>query len=915
MAEKKLFLLDAFALIYRAYFAFSKNPRVSSQGLNTSAVFGFTNTLLDVLKNQNPTHLAVVFDTPEPTERHIEFTEYKANREAMPEDIAVAIPYVFKLLEAMNIPAIGKPGFEADDVVGTLARMAEERGFTTYMMTPDKDYAQLVTEKTFMYKPARTGNAAEVWGIEEVKEKFEVTDTSQVIDYLGMMGDKVDNIPGIPGVGDKRAKELIKAYGSMEGLYENTHELKGKLKENVENNKEQAFLSKKLATIIIDVPVEFNEKELEVCEPNEEAVKALFEELEFKNMLKRVLPNVLQEGEQASLFGDGDAVLDSPGFKTIESTEHDYLLVDSPALEKQVLEEWKKADAFCFDTETTALNVFEAEILGLALCFQKGKAYYWSMDESNAKSVLEQFQPFFEDAGKVKIAHNLKYDMAILANYGVKVEHQLFDTMLAHYIINPDGKHGMDALSETYLNYQPVSIETLIGKKGKSQMSMKQVPLEKVAPYAAEDADITFQLYEVFKKELETTESLPLFNDIEVPLVQVLHDMEHEGINLDEEALKQLSESLNNDLIALVESIYKHAGHEFSINSPKQLGVVLFEELQISDKPKKTKTGQYATGEDVLTKLEEAHPIVREILEYRQMTKLKSTYVDALPTLVNPETHHIHTSYNQAVAATGRLSSNNPNLQNIPIRSERGREVRKAFIPRSEDFVLMAADYSQVELRIIAALAKDENMIADFVAKKDIHTATAARVFGVSTEEVDRDLRSRAKAVNFGIIYGQSAFGLSQQLGIKRGEAKEIIDNYFEKYASIKSYMDTQVELARERGYVETIMGRKRHLADINSRNATVRGFAERNAINAPIQGSAADVIKVAMIKIHEWMKTQDLKSKMLLQVHDELVFDVHKDELEIIKPKIVDLMEHAVEFEVPLEVETGIGKNWLEAH
>ena len=918
MSDKKLYLLDAYALIYRSYFAFSRNPRINSKGFNTSAVFGFTNTLLDILDNQHPTHIAVVFDTAEPTERHEDFADYKANREAMPEDISASIPIIMELLQGFQIPTLGIPGYEADDVIGTLAKKGAEHGYEVFMMTPDKDYAQLVTERVKMYKPGRSGKPAEVWGPKEVKEKFGVERTEQVIDILGMMGDKVDNIPGIPGVGEKRAMELVQKYGSVEGLYENLDELKGKLRENVENNREQAFMSKKLATIITDVPVEWDEEDLMRSEPKTDVLKEIFDRLEFRGIAKRVLGGT-PVGTQSSLFGEepGEdrSEGDDGGMHTIEKTEHHYRLVDSETARHTLLEEWKAAKAFCFDTETTGLDVQQAHILGLALSFQKGQAWYWPMNKGNAEEILSELKPFFMDADKVKIAHNLKYDMAILGRYGVDVKHRLFDTMLAHYIISPETKHNMDVLSEHYLNYRPVSIETLIGKKGKNQKSMEDVPLEEVVEYAGEDADITFQLYEIFRDKLKEVQGVELFETIETPLVEVLYDMESEGIRLDVDALKTLSAELEKDAERLQASIFEHAGEEFTINSPKQLGVILFEKLAIHDKPKKTKTGQYSTGEDVLVKLKDRHPIVQDILDYRQTVKLKSTYVDALPALINPDTGHIHTSYNQAVASTGRLSSNNPNLQNIPIRTERGRAVRKAFVPRNEEYVLLAADYSQVELRIIAALAEDQNMIDDFRARKDIHAATAARVFGVAEADVDRDLRSKAKAVNFGIIYGQSAFGLAQQLNIKRGEAQEIIDNYFEKYAAIRGYIDRQIQLAKDQGYVETIMGRRRYLADINSRNATVRGFAERNAINAPIQGSAADVIKKAMISVHAWMKKANLRSKMLLQVHDELVFDAHKDELEAITPEIVKRMEHAVELIVPLEVETGTGNNWLEAH
>ncbi len=924
---KKLFLVDAFAIIYRAYFAFSKNPRVNSKGLNTSAAFGFTTAILDVIRKEKPTHFAVVFDTAEPTERHVDFTEYKANREAMPEDISNNLPFIFKILEALNIPAIGLPGYEADDVVGTLAKMGKKHGFVTYMMTPDKDYCQLVEEGIYMYRPARLGNAVEILGVKEVCEKFDIERTEQVIDILGLMGDAVDNIPGVPGVGEKTAQKLIKEFGSMEGLYENLDKLKGKLQENVTNNRDKAFMSKKLATIILDCPIEFDEEQLVLKEANPEKLKAIFGELEFKTLAQRILgeaPTTVastSSSPQVDLFSSANENVEefepATPLLTVNNVDHDYRLAQSDSEIKQLLAELEKSTAFCFDSETTGLDVRESQIVGLAFSCAQNTGWYVPLlgTEAEKKSILEKFQPILQHPDKIKIAHNIKYDLAILNNYGIKVKNKLFDTMLAHYLINADMKHGMDFLAETYLNYTPVAIEELIGKKGKNQLSMQDIDLEKVKEYAAEDADITYQLYLIFKDLLAEYEATKLFETLEMPLVDVLLDMEAEGINLDVEALKTFSKDMEAQLVQLETDIHAAAGTKFSINSPKQLGDVLFEYLKIMEKPTKTKTGQYATGEEVLVKLANVHPIVNLILDYRQLQKLKSTYVDALPTMVAQSTGRVHTSYNQAVAATGRLSSNNPNLQNIPIRSERGREVRKAFISRGSDYVILSADYSQVELRIIAALSEEKNMIKAFSDGLDIHTATAAKVFGVDLDKVDRDMRSKAKAVNFGIIYGQSAFGLSEQLGIKRGEAKEIIDSYFTQYPRIKAYMDENVNIAREKGYVETLMGRRRYLADINSRNAVVRGFAERNAINAPIQGSAADVIKKAMIDLHTELGKHNFKSKMLLQVHDELVFDAHKDELEIITPIIVDKMQNAVKLSVPLVVETGTGINWLEAH
>ncbi len=922
---KKLFLLDAFALIYRSYFAFSKNPRVNSKGFNTSAAYGFTTTLIDLIKKENPTHLAVVFDTPEPTQRHIEYTEYKAQREAMPEDIASNIPIIQSIVEAMNIPMYGIPGYEADDIIGTLAKKAAKSGFEAYMMTPDKDYAQLVEDHVYMYRPGRGGKGPEVLGIPEVCEKFGIENPLQVIDILGLMGDAVDNIPGVPGVGEKTAQKLISQYGSIEGLYENTHELKGKMKEKVEANHEQALLSKRLATIILDVPVELNEEELEINEPNKEALKELFSELEFRTLAQRYLGEKIEVATASSassgpdLFSvAGEDVEEAPTeFKTIATENANYQLVDSDAKWEKLLKELHAAPAFCFDTETTGLDVFSDKILGLAISTQPKTGWYIPLlgSEDEKVETLAKLKEVMLHPDKVKVAHNIKYDLAILKRYGVEVKHHRFDTMLAHYLINADMRHGMDVLAETYLKYQPVGIEELIGKKGKNQLSMDQVDIEKVKDYAAEDADITFQLYQLFDKELREIKGYELFEQLEMPLVEVLMDMEAEGINLDVQALKDYSKQLLEQLQELEGKIYEEAGAQFTISSPKQLGEILFDQLKIVEKPKKTKTGQYATGEEVLAKLRDSHPIVDHVLTFRELLKLRSTYVEALPKLIHPNTNHIHTSYNQAVASTGRLSSNNPNLQNIPIRRANGREVRKAFIPRNNDYVLFSADYSQVELRIIAALAEEKNMIQAFQEGLDIHTATAAKVFGVSVEEVDREMRSKAKAVNFGIVYGQSAFGLSQQLGIKRGEAKEIIDNYFAQYPGIKTYMENTINTAREKGYVETLMGRRKVLADINSRNATVRGFAERNAINAPIQGSAADIIKKAMIDVHAALKESSLQSKMLLQVHDELVFDALKTEVEDLKTLVTDKMQHAVTIAVPLLVETGMGANWLEAH
>ena len=927
--EKKLFLLDAFALIYRAYFGFGKNHRYNSKGLNTSAMLGFTNTLIEVLQKQKPTHIAVVFDAPGgATNREEEFSDYKAGREAMPEDIRTAIPYIKQIIDAFNIPIMLMEGYEADDIIGTVAKAAEKEGFQTYMMTPDKDFGQLVSENIFMYKPAAYGKPAEVLGIPEVCEKFGVERPEQVIDILGLWGDAVDNIPGIPGIGEKTSKVLIGKYGSVEGLIEHAEELKGKQKENVINFAEQGLLSKKLATIILDVPVEYDFNDLIVEEPNEEKITELFAELEFRNLAKRVLGKEIQikaapvqVGGQMDLFGnvqETPAEVEAPEEmeqKTIENSKHNYQFCDTSEKITKLIADLATKKSFCFDSETTGLNPFEAEIVGLSFAYKAGEAFYvpFPEDREKAQSLVNQFKSIFEDEKIEKVGQNLKYDINVLSAYGVDVKGKLFDTMIAHYLIQPDMRHNMDLLAEAYLGYKPVSIETLIGKKGKKQLSMRDVPQEKIVDYACEDADITLQLKNEFEPKMNETLK-KLMDEIETPLIPVLSAMEKEGIKLDVPALKTFSEELEELITGLTKQIIEMAGEEFNIDSPKQLGVVLFENMKIVEKAKKTKTGQYSTSEDVLSKLANKHDIIPLILEYRSLKKLKSTYVDALPELVM-EDGKIHTSYMQTVAATGRLSSNNPNLQNIPIRTEKGREIRKAFIPRNDDYTLLAADYSQIELRIIAALSEDENMQEAFVNGEDIHTATAAKVFGVKKEAVDREMRSKAKAVNFGIIYGVSAFGLSQNLNIPRKEAKEIIDTYFEKYPKLKAYMDNNVVLAKEKGYVETIMQRRRILKDINSNNAIVRGHAERNAVNAPIQGSAADIIKIAMINIHNEFEKQQFKSKMLLQVHDELVFDVYKPELEQIKAVVKDKMENAVKLAVPLDVEMNAAENWLLAH
>ena len=937
--QKRLFLLDAFALIFRGYYAFIKNPRINSKGMDTSAIMGFTNSLLDVIKREKPDHLAVCFDKGGSVSRTELFTDYKANRDETPEAIRIAVPYIQQILKAMHIPVIEKVGFEADDIIGTLAKQAEKEDFQVFMVTPDKDFAQLVSENIFMYRPARMGNGIEIWGIPEVQEKFEIERPEQVIDYLGMMGDAVDNIPGLPGVGDKTAKKFLKEYGSMEALLENIHEIKGKLKEKIEANKELGLLSKELATILLDVPVTFEAEAYALTSPDEQAVSSLFEELEFRRMAEnfkkifsppgavketpegKVPAKPFTEGQQFDLFsapGSGTVTESSVDErKSLKTKDHFYQHVNSKLAATQLLKELLQQKSVCFDIETTSLNALEAELVGIAFSWSKGKGYYLVLPENNdeALEILTPFKAFFEHPEIEKIGHNLKYDLKVLRNYDIKVNAPLFDTMIAHYLINPDMRHNMDILAETYLNYSPQSITELIGKKGKNQGTLREVPIEQQTEYAVEDADITLQLKEYFQEEMTTAKTLELYQKVELPLVSVLTSMECEGINLDVPFLKTLSVSLAEDIKKLETTIFEIAGETFNLASPKQLGLILFEKLKLVEKPKKTKTGQYSTAEDVLSYLAKDHPIIADILDWRSLQKLQNTYVEALPNEINPKTARVHTVYNQAVAATGRLSSNNPNLQNIPIRTERGQQVRKAFIPRDENHVLMAADYSQIELRIIAALSKDEGMLSAFQNNEDIHRATAAKVFNVALEEVTREQRSNAKTVNFGIVYGVSAFGLSQQTNLNRSEAKELIETYYTTYPKLRAYMQDQVDFARENGYVSTVLGRRRYLKDINSQNAIVRGAGERNAVNAPIQGSAADIIKLAMIAIQRRLQTESWKSKMLLQVHDELVFDVTKDEIEPLKEMVKNEMENAFEINVPLVVDIGIGNNWLEAH
>ena len=942
--QKRLFLVDAFALIFRGYYAFIKNPRINSKGLDTSAIMGFMNSLLDVIKRERPDHLAVCFDKGGSKARVEAYPAYKANRDETPDAIKVAVPYIYDILKAMHIPIMVKEGFEADDVIGTLAKKAEKEGFKTFMVTPDKDFAQLVSDNIFMYRPM-FGGGYETWGIPEVQKKFDIERPEQVIDYLGMVGDASDNIPGLPGVGDKTAKKFLAAYGSMEGLLENTQELKGKMKEKIEGNKSLGVLSKQLATIMLDVPVEFHEQNFEMSQPNMKAVTALFQELEFRRLIdnftktftqtvstaneqitkevkspiKKSEPSSAGHGQFSLFGGDGEPTentLDTTR-KSIVNTEHFYQTVQPGMGTKLFIQNLLKQKSVCFDTETTGLNPITAELVGIAFSWEVGKGFYLSFPEnrSEAQELIEILRPFFEDESIQKIGQNLKYDIKVLSKYNISVQGKLFDTMLAHYLINPDMKHNMEVLAETYLNYSPISIVELLGKKGKNQLSMRDISLEKITEYAVEDADITLQLKKHFEKELKEANTQKLFDEIEIPLLRVLAEMELEGINLDVPFLNELAKDLDKDIAQLVSKIYELAGEEFNIASPKQLGIVLFEKMKLVDKPKKTKTGQYSTAEDVLSYLAKEHEIVNYILKYRGLAKLKSTYIDTLPIQVEPTTGRVHTDYMQTVAATGRLSSNNPNLQNIPIRTERGRQVRKAFIPKNKDYVLLAADYSQIELRIIAALSEENNMIEAFAKGEDIHASTAASVFNVDLNEVSKEQRSNAKTVNFGIIYGVSAFGLSNQTDLSRSEAKELIETYYATYPKLKSFMSKQVDFARENGYVQTVLNRRRYLNAINASNAIVRGAAERNAINAPIQGSAADIIKIAMIHIQQKLNAENYKSKMLLQVHDELVFDVFKPELENLKSLIKFEMENAFKLSVNLDVDLGTGDNWLEAH
>ena len=953
---KKLFLLDAMALIYRAHFAFQKTPRITSTGMNTSAVFGFANTLLEVISKEKPTHIGVAFDTPTPTFRHVQFEAYKAQRQAQPEDISIAIPYIKRLCAAMNIPMLIMPGYEADDVIGTIAKLAarEHEDMEIFMMTPDKDYGQLVEERIFMYKPAYMGKGVEVLGVAEICERWGIDDVIKVIDILGLMGDASDNIPGIPGIGEKTAQKLIEEYGSVENLIANADKLKGKQQENVRNFAAQGILSKELATIMLSVPVDFHEESLRLTEVDKELLSPLLDELEFRTLRRRMLGEevsndqlsvsskqvstnakkiVASSGQmdmfgslipekQLDIFSTNDIAFES-NIELLKSNIytkiHQYHLINTPELRQSLIHFLSLQDAICFDTETTSVDAVEAELVGMSFAYRKGEGYYVPVpaNPSEAQAIVDEFKPIFLNEKIEKIAQNIKYDLMVLTQFGVEVKGKTYDTMLAHYIIEPEKRHGMDILAEDFLNYTPVSIEEIIGKKGVKQGNMRDADIEKVKEYAAEDADITLQLRDKLHPILaQNPSAVRLFEDVEMPLTQVLCDIEMEGVKLDIDFLAAMSKVLEKDMLEVQTIIFGLAGQDFNINSPKQLGEILFDKLKLDPKAKKTKTGQYMTGEDILSKLElQNHEIARKILDFRELQKLKSTYVDALPQLISPKTGRIHTSFNQAVTATGRLSSTNPNLQNIPIRTVRGREIRKAFIPKNDDFLILSADYSQIELRIMAAFAKDESMIEAFNQGRDIHATTAAKVFNVSLDEVTSEMRRKAKTVNFGIIYGVSAFGLAAQIGVSRTEAKELIDNYWKEFPSIKKYMNDAVIIARDKGYVETILGRRRYLRDINSQNMVERGFAERNAVNAPIQGSAADMIKIAMIKVNDFIKQEKLQSRIILTVHDELVFDVHKSELELMKTKVNELMINAIPFPVKMETGMGVGLNWLEAH
>ena len=946
---KKLFLIDAYAIIYRAYYAFIRNPRFNSKGLNTSAIFGFINTLEDVLKREKPTHIAVAFDPKGKTFRHEAFEQYKAQREATPEDIRLAVPIIKSLIKAYNIPALEVPGFEADDVIGTMAKKAEQAGFEVFMLTPDKDYGQLVSDHIFMYRPKHTGGF-ETMGPAEVKAKYDLDSHEQVIDLLGLMGDASDNIPGCPGVGEKTAVKLLKEFGSIDTLLSRTDELKGALKTKIEENKEQIIFSRFLATIRIDVPIDFDEKSLEIEPRNEPELRVLFDELEFRTMSAKIgntfssfppdqpLPSIKttkpKPAGQMSLFDDFEnpdakpaqklvsSLEEEPiieattGLKSLQNIPHKYILIDTKVKRSNLISQLFVQKSVCFDTETTGLDMFTSDLVGLSFCFVEGEAYYVTLPENKAeaKEVLHEFKAFFDNDRIEKIGQNIKFDLLMLLQYGIELKGKLFDTMIAHYLIQPELRHGMDYLAEIYLNYRTIHFEDLVGSKGKNQADIRTVDIKKLCDYAAEDADVTFRLKQILEKELKENALENLFYEIEMPLMQVLATMEHTGVRIDSEALRQSSVILTDEMLKLEKEIHEIAGYEFNVSSPMQVGEILFDRLKLDDKAKKTKTGQYSTSEDILEKLQSKHPIIGKILDYRGLKKLLSTYIDALPQLISPVTGKVHTSYNQTVAATGRLSSTNPNLQNIPIRDAQGKEIRKAFIPDA-DSLFFSADYSQIELRIMAHLSSDANMLEAFNSGHDIHTATAAKIYKIPLEEVTSDMRRKAKTANFGIIYGISVFGLSDRLSIPRAEAKELIDGYFVTYPEVKKYMDASIQRAKEMGYVETLLGRKRFLPDINSQNSIVRGFAERNAINAPIQGTAADIIKIAMVRIQKRLEQENLQAKMTMQVHDELNFTVPKNELEALQKAVIEEMENAIKLQVPLIADCGVGANWLEAH
>lgn len=926
MNKEKLFLLDAYALIFRGYYAFIKNPRINSKGLDTSAVLGFTNSLFDLINREKPKYIAVAFDKGGSKNRRMLFNEYKANRKETPEAIKISVPIIQNLLKSLNIPILELEGYEADDIIGTIAKQAEKESFQVFMVTPDKDFAQLVSKNIFMYKPSRLGNGIEIWGIDEVKKKFEVDDPLQVIDYLGMMGDSSDNIPGLPGVGDKTAKKFISTYGNIENLLKNTGELKGKLKERIENNKHLGILSKKLATIQLDVPVKFNSNDCIFGELNDKSVLKIFEELEFNRLIEtykkkisssRSKENNKKEIQNIDLFNQFSEINEDSEYATIETKPHLYQLVSSHFELKLLMQLLESQDSVCFDTETTSLNEMEAELIGISFSWKYETGYFVLIpNDSEGKNLfIETLKKFFENDNIEKIGQNIKYDFKVLKKYGIELKGKLFDTMLAHYLINPDARHNLETLSKNYLGYKMIPITKLIGKKGKNQLSMIDVPIEDLCEYAVEDADITFQLKNILEKKLYELNQKSLFEQVEIPLIKVLSYMELEGINIDVSFLNNFSSVLDNDIYKLENKIYEKVGVKFNLASPKQLGVVLFEKLKIVDNPKKTKTGQYSTSEEVLSNLSKKNLIVVDILDWRSLIKLQNTYVKALPLQVNTLTKRIHTQFNQAVAATGRLSSNHPNLQNIPIRTVEGKQVRKAFCAVDNNHVILAADYSQIELRIIASLANELNMINAFNNGEDIHSSTASKIFGMAVENISKEQRSQAKTVNFGIIYGVSAFGLSSQTSLTRKESKIIIDAYYESYPGLKSFINKQINFARENGYVETILGRRRYLRDINSRNSIVRSASERNAINAPIQGSAADIIKLAMININKRLKNEKLETKMMLQVHDELVFETPKKEIEKCVKIIRHEMENVFDLRVKLKVDINYGNNWLEAH